>query len=370
MAQGNDNQMKVKIPWWKVDIGDHEAAKVLTSIRAKCISQGPVTEKFEQQIAEELGVPFVVACTSGSTALLMALIAAGIGPGDEVIVPNRTWIATAHAVMVLGAKVVLADDDGFEKSIFISDVQKKINWKTRAIIPVHLNGRAADVETCKVIAAKKNCVVIEDAAQAFLSKNLEGNLGTQSLVGCFSFSLTKLISTGQGGAVCTADKSIWKKLRALRNHGVDDPVKIKYSGFGFNFRFNDILASIGIGQLHKIKKSISHLIKVHSLYKKELQNLPELNFIPADLKNGELPLYAEVLCKKRALIINELAKKGIQTRPYYPNLSLAPQFKTDKRFPFSKKHSLESLFLPCGPSQPIENIMRTINELKSICEKI
>jgi len=366
LAQGNDNQMKVKIPWWKVDIGDHEAAKVLTSIRAKCISQGPVTEKFEQQIAEELGVPFVVACTSGSTALLMALIAAGIGPGDEVIVPNRTWIATAHAVMVLGAKVVLADDDGFEKSIFISDVQKKINWKTRAIIPVHLNGRAADVETCKVIAAKKNCVVIEDAAQAFLSKNLEGNLGTQSLVGCFSFSLTKLISTGQGGAVCTADKSIWKKLRALRNHGVDDPVKIKYSGFGFNFRFNDVLASMGIVQLDGIGRRIEHVKNLYHTYQRGLSDVRGLQFVPVNLAGGEIPLYAEILVEDRPRFEKYLSSNGIQIRPYYPSLNLAPHLADSSEFPHSSKYGKCGAFLPCGPSQPLANVQRVIQVIQQM----
>ena len=358
------------ISWWQTDIGATEIAKVEKAIEEKNISQGPVTFEFERRLSVILGVPYVVSCTSGSTALLMAAISLGIGSGDEVIVPNRTWIATAHAVMMAGAKVVLADDDGLRPEIFVQSVKEKINSRTKAIIPVHLGGRGADMRSLKKIAKEKNILIFEDAAQAFYSKNEDGFLGTQSEAGCFSLSVPKLITTGQGGFVVTRDRKTYQKLQALRNHGVMDPVMVKYERMGFNFRFNDILASIGCCQLDRLDEKAANAKKIYSLYKKNLPQTSCLSFLETDLLNGEIPLYAEVFSKHRKRLMDYLHTKKIQTRPYYPNLNTAPHLGDSAKFPASAKYGQQGLFLPCGPDQPIENIMRTINELKSICEKI
>ena len=358
------------ISWWQTDIGATEIAKVKKAIEAKNISQGPVTFEFERRLSGILRVPYVVSCTSGSTALLMAAISLGIGSGDEVIVPNRTWIATAHAVIMTGARVVLADDDGLRPEIFVQSVKKKINYRTKAILPVHLGGRGADMQSLRKIAKKRNILIFEDAAQAFYSKNEDGFLGTQSDAGCFSLSVPKLITTGQGGFVVTRNRKTYQKLQALRNHGVMDPVMVKYERMGFNFRFNDILASIGCCQLDRLGEKTDNLKKIYNLYKKNLPKTPNLFFLETDLLKGEIPLYAEVFSKNRKWLINYLHTKGIQTRPYYPNLNQAPHIRISAKFPASEKYGHQGLFLPCGPDQPIRNIMRTINELKSICDKL
>lgn len=353
----------IKIPWWQIEISGPEIRRVKNALKNKNISQGPVTLEFEQRLGRLLGVPYVTACTSGSTALLMALISSGIGQGDEVIVPNRSWIATAHAVLMAGAKVVLADDDGCDPDVFVSEVRKKVNFKTRGIIPVHLNGRAADMKTLSKIARERKIVLIEDAAQAFMSKSTQGLLGCQSTAGCFSLSLAKLISTGQGGFVVTRSRKIYAKLRKMRNHGVEDPVHVHYKGFGFNFRFNDVLASIGNAQLDRLNKSIHQLQKIHDVYRKGLKDIPEIIFLEKNIKKGEIPLYAEIFCDNREKLAKYLKTLGIQTRPYYPNLNLAPQLRDRGRFPSSEKYGKCGLFLPCGPAQSLRNVAVTIQKI-------
>lgn len=360
--------LPASISWWRTDIGASEITKINETINAKNISQGPVTLEFERRLSEILGVPYVVSCTSGSTALLMAAISLGIGSGDEVIVPNRTWIATAHAVIMAGAKVVLADDDGLRPEVFVQSVKKKINSRTKAILPVHLGGRGADMLNLRKLAKKKNILIIEDAAQAFYSKNKDGFLGTQSDAGCFSLSIPKLITTGQGGFVVTRNRKTYDKLQALRNHGVLDPVMVRYKQMGFNFRFNDVLASIGCCQLDRLDEKAAKLKKIYDLYKKNLPNTPYLSFLETDILGGEIPLYAEVFSKNRKWLVSYLRTKNIQTRPYYPNLNQAPHLKDSAEFPASAKFGKRGLILPCGPDQPIENIMRTISELKNCFE--
>jgi len=356
------------ISWWQTDIGPAEIAKIKKAIERKNISQGPVTFEFERRISEILGVPYVVSCTSGSTALLMAAISMGIGSGDEVIVPNRTWIATAHAVLMAGAKVVLADDDGLRPEIFVQSVKEKINSRTKAIVPVHLGGRGADMRGLKKIAKKKNILIFEDAAQAFYSKNEDGYLGTQSEAGCFSLSVPKLITTGQGGFVVTRNRKTYQKLQALRNHGVMDPVMVKYERMGFNFRFNDILASIGCCQLDRLNEKAANVKKIYSTYKKNLPKTSRLSFLETDLSKGEIPLYAEVFSKNRRKLMDYLHTQKIQTRPYYPNLNQAPHLRDSAKFPAAAQFGQQGLFLPCGPDQPIENVNKTIAAIKNFLD--
>ena len=356
--------MMKNISWWQIEFSDLEIELTTKSLKNRNISQGIVTEEFEEKISELLGIPYVTACTSGSTALLMSLVAAKIGPGDEVIVPNRTWIATAHAVMMVGAKVVLADDDGEDSSIFLNQINQKINSRTKAIIPVHLCGRSSDINGIKSIIKKRNIHLIEDAAQAFMSRNQDEFLGTQGLTGCFSLSLAKLISTGQGGFVVTKDKKVFERLKYLRNHGVNDPINVFYKEFGFNFRFNDILASIGVAQLKRLKSNISNVKNIYTRYLQGLGNLNAgIQVLEKRINDGEIPLYAEIICDCREKLIKYLKNAGIQTRPYYPNLNLAPQLRDRRRFPKSEKYGMNGLFLPCGPAQPLKNVDTTIQKI-------
>lgn len=347
------------ISWWRTSLGEEEIHSISTSILNENISQGEVTAEFERKISEILSVPYVVATTSGSMAILMALIAAGVGPGDEVIVPNRTWIATAHAPFLLGAKVVLVDVIQGGLTLDASQLERKITTRTKAVIPVHLNGRAADMSAINSICIPRGITVIEDAAQAFCSRNSFGFLGTQSFAGCFSLSIAKLITTGQGGFVVTRHEDTYKRLKSLRTHGIQDLINCSFDGFGFNFRFTDIQASIGLAQLKKIQKRINSVLEIYAIYKKELKN-PLFKLLNVNTEQGEIPIYIEVLCKNRDRLISYLNKHQVQVRPFYPDLDTAEYLNNISHFPNSRVFANQGVFLPCGPDQSLKDIQKTI----------
>lgn len=352
------------IPWWRTAFGEQEIQSVIQSINEEHISQGPITEEFETRLARALDVPCVVATTSGSTGLLMALMALGIKSGDEVIVPNRTWIATAHAPKMLGAKVVLVDVQPEIPIMDVSQIREKITSRTKAIIPVPLNGRAVDMKKIRKIADEYGLYVIEDATQAFLSKNCGEYMGTVSDAGCFSMSVAKLISTGQGGFVVTRSKETYRNLRRIRTQGVDDVINCTFHQMGFNFRITDLQSSIGIAQLNRVEERMAHLKSVYTKYEQDLKQFPFLKLIPVAVANGEVPIYIEVLCKERDQFVSFLASQGIQTRPFYPGLDSAPYLEVSGEFPNSRVFSECGLVLPCGPSQPLKNIDYVIQTLQ------
>jgi perosamine synthetase len=360
--------MENNINWWKTSFNNGEAEAITKAISNKSVSQGPVVAELEKQLGEFLGMPFVVATTSGSMALLMSCWVLGIGPGDEVIVPNRTWIATAHAAVLLGAKVVLVDVEPGRPIIDVSLIEKAITKKTKAIIPVHMCGRSADMKTINYLAQKYGIAVIEDAAQALGSRNTDGFLGTQSDLGCFSFSVAKIIATGQGGFVTTKNELLFKKLIAMRTHGVGDIVNADWDKPGFNFRFTDILAAVGIQQLNLISSRIEKAKEIYNLYENGLKGIDSIKLIKVNLEAGEVPVYIEVLCERRKELIDFLAERGIQCRPFYPNLDRATYLNIDGYFPNSEPYGRYAVYLPAGPEQDLNDIKRVIEEIILFCK--
>ena len=356
---------KIKIPWWRTSFGDEEIRRIILAINNENISQGPVVAEFEHLLAEYLGVPYVIATTSGSIALLMSAMAAGVGNGDEVIVPNRTWIASAHAPKMLGAKVVLVDVETDLPIIDSYKIEEAISPKTKAIIPVHLNGRSANMREINRIAHKHGLKVIEDAAQALGSRNEDGFLGTQSDMGCFSLSVSKIIATGQGGFIVTRDVKLYEQLVALRTHGIGSVIDAKWTQLGFNFRFTDILASIGIAQLESLDVRIRRVKEIYLRYRNAIKDIPYLSLIPVNVDSGEVPIYVEVLCKERDRFISFFAEKGIQVRPFYPGLDMASYLQNNGNFPNADKFSNQGIFLPSGPSQSLENVDKVIEAMNS-----
>ncbi|EKD26223.1 MAG: hypothetical protein ACD_79C01302G0004 [uncultured bacterium] len=353
------------ISWWRTKLGDEEIYSVRDSINQECISQGEKTLLFEREIAKALNVRYAVAVPSGSIALLMSLMVLGIKKNDEVIVPNRTFIATAHAALLLGAKIILIDVVPNIPVLNVSELKKKITSKTKAIIPVHLNGRSVDMLELNKIAKEYNLKVIEDAAQAIFSKNEYGFLGTQSDVGCFSLGVTKLLTTGQGGIAVTNDEELYASMKKCRNHGVNDTLSDLYTQFGFNFKFNDILASVGIAQLAKIKGTIDYVKKVYNLYKEELKGIECMQIIPVNIEKGEIPLWVEVLCTKREELMKFLLGNGIETRRFLPDLHFSRHLKARKAvFLNSEKFHKYGVFLPCGPNQSTKDIEFVISKIK------
>ena len=352
-----------EVNWWRTTFGEEEKRRIGAAIDGEHISQGQVTAAFEQALGELLGVPHVVATTSGSMAILMALMALGVGPGDEVIVPNRTWIATAHAPHLLGAKVRLVDVLPDLPIMDVSLVEAAITSRTRAIIPVHLNGRSSDLAALNALAARNGIPVVEDAAQALASRNADGFLGTQATMGCFSLSVAKIIATGQGGFTVTRDEAIYKRLLALRTHGVSDVIHAQWTSPGFNFRFNDILASVGLAQLGRLEGRIERVRAIYQRYQRALSRMDFIRLLPVDLDAGEIPIYIETLVPRREELMAFLSARGIQTRPFYPDLNQAAYFENHQAFPRSEHFGKQGLFLPSGPEQPMAAIETVLEAL-------
>ncbi len=347
-----------KIPWWQTEFTTGEAEAAAKAITEGRLSQGPIVAEFEQKLANYLGVRQVVATTSGSDALLLSLWAANVLPGDEVLVPNRTWIATAHAVSLLGAVPIFVDTDVDNPVISPSDLRNKVTSRTKAVIPVHLNGRDAHIDEVLEFGETHGIKVIEDAAQALGSKDASGAfLGTKSLAGCFSLSVAKVISSGQGGFIATSHDDFAARLKAMRTHGIENVIEPgKWDMLGFNFRFTDVLASIALAQFEKLELRLSRLREIHNRYEVGIRGLPNIRMIPLNLNGGEIGPYIEILSDDRESLVKYLMQHGIESRKFYPDLDTADYFKAIKENPNSRVFGSDGLYLPSGPSLTNDSI--------------
>jgi perosamine synthetase len=354
-----------EIPYWKTHFTREEGEIVSSILINGQISQGPQISEFESRLASFLDVPYVVLTSSGSSSLLASLMVLNIGCNDEVIVPNRTWIATGHAPLLLGAKVKFADVEKDRPIIDVKSIENLITQKTKAIIPVHLGGRAADMRAINKLAGEYNIPIIEDAAQAYGSRNRDGLLGTQSLMGCFSLSVAKIISTGQGGFIATKSMAIYERLQKIKSHGVDSVINPVWDEPGFNFRLPGLLAGIGISQLKQMQHRMHRVAEIYKKYYAGISDLDYIKLIPVDLNLGELPVYVEALCIDRVEFIEYMHANGVQCRPFAPNLCDATYFKCENTsYVNSDIYAMHGIYLPAGPSQSDQDIDRVIKLMK------
>jgi len=309
----------------------------------------------------------VVATTSGSDALLLSLWAADIRPGDEVLVPNRTWIATAHSVLLLGAVPIIVDTHIDSPIVSLVDLERKVSERTKAVIPVHMNGRDAHIDDVVKFGQAYDLKVIEDAAQALGSRDSTGTLlGTKSLAGCFSLSVAKVISSGQGGFIASNDDDFAAQLRLMRTHGVENVAEPKnWNRPGFNFRFTDVLASIGLEQLKKVESRLSRLREIYNRYEIGMRDLAHVRMIPLNLDGGEVGPYIEILSNDRESLVRHLLGEGIETRKFYPDLDTANYFSSARENPNSRIFGSDGLYLPSGPSLTNDSIDSVLSALAS-----
>lgn len=356
--------MTNRVPWWYTEIGEVEKRSVNSAFSRRAFSMGPVTAELEEKLAEFLDVPYVVAAPTGTAAITMALMASGVGVGDEVIVPDLTWIATAQAVAMLGARVVCADCRPDLPLIDPEEVRKKVTRRTRAVIPVHLNGRRCDMESLGKIARQRRLLLIEDACKA-LGSGLPGQrLGTLGDLGCYSLGMVSLVSCGYGGAVATRNKRHYERLKCLRWHGVPKKPKEIYATSGFNFKYSDILAAIGLAQMQRVPEKIAHQKKIYEAYRDGLRGLAHLQVIPVDIASGELPICFEVTSARRERIIAYLARHNVEGLRFHLPIHQAAYLKNPGSFPNAARFGRQGFILPCGPSQPLANVERCIDLLR------
>lgn len=330
------------------------------------VSQGRLTQEFETQLAALLGVPHVVVTTSGSVALYLTVLSLGLGPGDEVLVPNRTWIASAHAPVLAGARAVLVDVTPGRPVIDPQEAARRVTSRTKAILAVPMGGRACDLEALRALATERGLALWEDAAQALLSRDPQGRLlGTQTLAGCFSLSMAKLLSTGQGGFVATGDGQLAEQLRRWRNHGLADPFNPDYAAPGGNFKFTDLQAALGLSQLAELEGRTQRLRDLYRQYREGLAGLDTVRLVEVRVEAGELPLYIEALTPWRAQLVEFLEQRSIQARPFYPDLDRAAYLGSSGDYPHSREFGEQGVYLPSGPDQRPADIERVLAEVRA-----
>lgn len=334
-------------------------------------STGKYITQFEDNFAEYCGTRFGVATSNGTTALHLALVALGIGKGDEVIVPDMTFAATINAVIYTGATPVIVDieEDGW--CIDPDEIEKALTKKTKAIIPVHLYGQPCDMGRIMEIARKHDLYVVEDCAEAHGAEWDGRKVGTFGNVGCFSFFGNKVITTGEGGMCITSDNALRDKMRVLRDHGMNKEKRYYHEVVGFNYRMTNMQAAIGCAQLERIEEILDKRSQIEKLYRDKLNDTP-LVFQKDDLKcRKKITWLVSALIDEnlRGKLFEKMIKNGIDTRSFFVPLSEMDIYRSYARScPVAQKISRQGINFPTSQEvnkEVIDKIKEAIEEVKS-----
>lgn len=329
-------------------------------------SSGEYITQFESAFAEYCGCKYGVATNNGTTALHLALASLGIGPGDEVIIPDFTIASCAFAVFYTGATPVFVDADPQTFNIDVSKIEEKITRRTVAIMPVHLYGRPAEMGEIVRIATKHNLHVIEDAAEAHGAEYEGHKVGGIGSVGCFSFYANKLITTGEGGMIVTNLEYVAEKAKLLRDLAHTSRRRFYHEHVGFNYRMTNIQAAIGMAQLEQIDRNIRVRLKHASLYAELLKVAPHVTFVSETRPNVKGVAWMHCLMAEsesyRDAFVIHLADRGVQTRTFFVPMHEQPIFKAGD-YPVSEDISRRGFYVPSGTGL-------TADQISYVCECI
>ena len=343
------------ISWWHPVMGHEEAQAVAEVLAGGFPNDGEVTDEFAARIASLAGVAYGIGVSSGSAAIYCGLVASGIGPGDEVIVPDLTFVATANAVRLAGAEPVLADVRRDDFSLDPEAVEAALSPRTRAIAPVHVNGRGGSIEEIVALAERHELSVVEDAAEALGSRFRGRPLGSFGRAAAFSFAPTKLVTTGQGGVVVTNDPAVATRVRELKDHGR----AVRGTGgadshpvFGFNFKLTNVQAAIGLAQLDRLEERLARVRALEDWYAEELEGLePEVRLVGGDRAGGEVHGWVDALANDRDALIAHLRTRDIDPREFWLPLHTQRVYAADEsRFPSTTWVSAHGFWLPSALS--------------------
>ena len=336
-------------------------------------SKGEFIEKFESTFARKVGAKYGVGVLNGTVALHLALAALDIGPGDEVIIPTFTMIATPNSVRYTGAKPVLVDSELKTWNIDASKIEEKITKKTKAIIPVHTYGHPCDMDAIMKIAKKHGLHVIEDAAEAHGASYKGRKIGSFGDAACFSFYANKIITTGEGGMVTTNDKKLAEKMQLLKNHAFSNERHFWHKLLGFNYRMTNIQAAIGLAQTENFERLSNKRIENAMLYNSLLKEIDEITLPPSTKGIKNVYWMYGILLKNwskvtRDTLRYELASRGIETRTFFIPIHRQPVYKGwfKGKYPNSEYLCTNGLYLPSSTSlteKQIRYIAKTIKEM-------
>ena len=342
--------MSGKYVWWTTQFGKKERDLIEEVFASNFLNDGDFTTRFENEIAARVGCRHAVAVSSGTAALFVAVAAAGVGPGDEVIVPDMTFIASANAVALAGGAPVLVDVDPNTLNMDPAAMEKAVTPRTKAVMPVHVSGRGADMPAIMDIARRRGLAVVEDAAEALMSRRHGRFLGRFGKAGCISFSPNKLITTGQGGMVFTDDDGFHVRLRELKDQG--RPMRGTggddiHPRVGYNFKLTNLQAAVGLGQLDFLDARAQRLRDHYRIYHERLGDIVELRFPGFAIEEGETPQWVDVLAERRDELDKFLAARGMGCRRFWFPLHTQTPYKADPaRFPNACRVGPKALWLP------------------------
>jgi perosamine synthetase len=365
-----------RIPVFSPVVGEKELEYVTRAVKTGWVSSaGPFLTEFEAGFATRLGAPHAIAVSNGTVALQLVLHTIGIGPGDEVIVPSQTFVATAAAVRYCGATPVFADILADAWTLDSAAVVEKLTPRTRAVIPVDLFGLCADIPTMRRFlagAGRSDVFILEDSAESFGSfldgvpSGLLGDAGT------FSFYGNKTITTGEGGMITTARDDLAERLRFLKDHAMSPAKRYYHSELGFNFRMTNLQAAIGLAQLEAADDLILAKHRIHARYRAALGAEDGVRLQAVDPRHEFVPWMTMLVDERlrdeqsRDAMMGRLLERGIDTRPmFYPN-HLLPAFSSEPRnalgsLPVTERISFRSVGLPSGAGLTDAEIDRVVD---------
>jgi dTDP-4-amino-4,6-dideoxygalactose transaminase len=353
-----------------------EIAKVLST---GYFTQGPKTVEFEQKVADYIGCRYAFAMSSCTTALHLSLVVLDVRPGDEVLVADFTFPATANVVVQLGATPTLVDIDLDTFTVNVDDLRRKITPRTKAIIPVDAFGCAADYDAIQQVAAEYNLPVIEDAATAIGTKYYDRFCGNLTTLGCFSFHPRKVITTGEGGMITTNDPALAERIKLLRSHGgVRIGAWFQYEEAGFNYRLSDVLSAMGVAQMEKLPMLVERKQKLAAALSERLSGIPGIRVPVEPAWGGHIYQSYVVLVEdglSRDRIVEEMKARGVETTLGTYALHDQPFFQRQfgyksGQLPNSHAAFTHTLTLPLYPQMNESDLDMVADTLKAVIKDI
>ena len=365
--------LETQIPWGRPYIGREEREQLLQSVDSGWVSQGPKVEQFEAALADYVGSRHAVAVSSGTAALDVALKAIGVEPGDEVIVPAMTYIATANAVRYQHATPVLADIEADTYNIDPDSVREKITDKTVAILAMDYGGQCADYDSLNKIADENDLSVVADAAESLSAKQHSARAGSLADVSITSFHAAKLITSAEGGMVFTDDEELHRRAKIVRNQGEAPDEKYRHVLLGHNYRMTDLHAAIGLAQFDRIDKIVEKRSTLADRYTEALQKRFDIVGLPnVKPKNDHAWFLYPIVLSNRDEVKAQLEADGISTRITWPDpVHQQPMYRETfegERYPVAEWLSRGVLSLPMFYEMTETQQVRVISSLENAIE--
>ncbi|KJZ56961.1 DegT/DnrJ/EryC1/StrS family aminotransferase [Pseudomonas fluorescens] len=356
------------IPVYQPFLGGREKEYVNQCLDSTWISsRGEFISRFESEFAQYIGAEHATTVSNGTVALHLAMAALGLGPGDEVIVPTLTYVASVNTIMQTGASVVYAESLADTWNVSVPDIRSRITPKTKAVMVVHLYGLACDMDEVVALCKEHNLLLIEDCAEAFGSLYKGQHVGTFGDVATFSFFGNKTITTGEGGMVVSKNKDIHERACHLKSQGVSKTREYWHDELAFNYRMTNICAAIGLAQLERADEIIALKRQVADWYREALEGLP-LQMHAEQPGTRHSYWMCSVLLddpSQRQALRDHLKSKGIETRPLFAPAHNMPHCKTDETFPVAQDLSSRGMNLPSYPTLTREQVQQVVEEIRS-----